>query len=406
MKKRYIFFRGLIATLDLYTDEFVKIYTEQEAECLVLQADRMDEEMMRLKAFMIEPVTAVISMNNIGLHLEFEQGRNIWDQFQIPFYNIMMDHPFHYKKALDHAPEQMILLCMDRNHLEYAERFFPNIRQKMFFPHAGIELSECMIEHEAEGDDLHEMERQPIEKYTKIPISERKIDVLYAGGLSRYAAEGLIPDLGAIKEFDAFELVHHALERLIQEPEHTTECIIEQSLLDINLKFDNKRLSEIISELRFLDSFAVSFYREQIIRMLAENGVTVTIFGAGWDRCEWEYQNVIYGGEVTPVQILELMNQSKIVLNTMTWFKRGAHDRIFNGMLAGAAVVSDTSEYMQENFTSGVELELFSLHHMEDMVRKIQYLLNNPEKAQSIACCGYRIAKEQHMWEKRLNNLI
>ena len=109
---------------------------------------------------------------------------------------------------------------------------------------------------------------------------------------------------------------------------------------------------------------------------------------------------------MTPVQILELMNQSKIVLNTMTWFKRGAHDRIFNGMLAGAAVVSDTSEYMQENFTSGVELELFSLHHMEDMVRKIQYLLNNPEKAQSIACCGYRIAKEQHMWEKRLNNLI
>lgn len=406
MKKRYIFFRGLIATLDLYTDEFVKIYTEQEAECLVLQADRMDEEMMRLKAFMIEPVTAVISMNNIGLHLEFEQERNIWDQFQIPFYNIMMDHPFHYKKALDHAPEQMILLCMDRNHLEYAERFFPNIRQKMFFPHAGIELSECMIEHKAEGDDLNEMERQPIEKYTKIPISERKIDVLYAGGLSRYAAEGLIPDLGAIKEFDAFELVHHALERLIQEPEHTTECIIEQSLSDINLKLDNKRLSEIISELRFLDSFAVSFYREQMIRMLAENGVTVTIFGAGWDRCEWEYPNVIYGGEVTPVQILELMNQSKIVLNTMTWFKRGAHDRIFNGMLAGAAVVSDTSEYMQENFTSGVELELFSLHHMEDMVRKIQYLLNNPEKAQSIANCGYRIAKEQHMWVNRLNNLI
>ena len=385
MKKRYIFFRGLIATLDLYTDEFVRIYMQQGAECLVLDACHMEDEMVRLKAFLLEKVTAVISMNNIGMHLEFEQEQNIWDQFQIPFYNIMMDHPFHYKKALDHAPEQMILLCMDENHVQYAERFFPNIRQVKFFPHAGIELADFT---------------------PKVPIAERKIDVLYAGGLSRYAAEGLIPDLGAIKEFDAFELVHHALERLIQEPEHTTECIIEQSLLDINLKFDNKRLSEIISELRFLDSFAVSFYREQIIRMLAENGVTVTIFGAGWDRCEWEYQNVIYGGEVTPVQILELMNQSKIVLNTMTWFKRGAHDRIFNGMLAGAAVVSDTSEYMQENFTSGVELELFSLHHMEDMVRKIQYLLNNPEKAQSIACCGYRIAKEQHMWEKRLNNLI
>lgn len=381
MKRRYIFFRGLIDTLDLYIDEFVRIFIEDGAECLVINAAQIEDEMLRLKAFLICDVTAAISMNNIGMHLEFEDEQNIWDQFQVPFFNIMMDHPFHYKAALDTAPEQMILLCMDRNHIEYVKRFFPNIKKVYFFPHAGIE------------------------RYQQIPISERKIDVLYAGGLSRYAAEGLIPDLGKIQEFDAFALVKKALEILIQRPELTTEYVIEMCMKEINLIFNDKRLGEIITELRFLDSLAVSFYREQMIRTLAGLGITVTVFGSGWERCEWESTNVIYGGVLPPVQILELMNQSKIVLNTMTWFKRGAHDRVFNGMLAGAAVVSDQSEYLQEQFTNGEQLQMFSLREMEDMAEAVKTLLSDANCAQNMADCGYQQAKKQHMWKNRLQDI-
>lgn len=381
MKSRYIFFRGLLDTLDLYTDEFVEIFMGQDAECLIVDAARIEDEMVRLKAFLISEVTAVISLNNVGLHLEFEEERNIWDQYQIPFFNIMMDHPFHYKAALDTAPEQMVLLCMDRNHVEYVKRFFPNIKKVHFFPHAGIERCQ------------------------QIPISERKIDVLYAGGLSRYAAEGLIPDLGKIQEFDAFALVKKALEILIQQPELTTEYVIEMCIKENNLIFNDKRLGEIIAELRFLDSLAVSFYREQMIRTLAGLGITVTVFGSGWDRCEWESTNVIYGGVLPPVQILELMNQSKIVLNTMTWFKRGAHDRVFNGMLAGAAVVSDQSEYLQEQFTNGEQLQIFSLREMKDMAEAVKMLLSNVNCAQNMADCGYQQAKKQHMWKNRLQDI-
>lgn len=380
MKKRYIFFRGLIDTLDLYTDEFVKIFMEYGAECLVINAPQIEDEMLRLKAFLIHEVTAVISLNNIGLHLEFEVGKNIWDQFQIPFFNIMMDHPFHYKTALDTAPEQMILLCMDKNHVTYVKRFFPHIKDVRFFPHAGIE------------------------RCKDIPIAERKIDVLYAGGLSRYAAEGLIPDLDKIQEFDAFSLVKNALEILIQKPELTTEYVIESCIEEINLTLNDKRLGEIITELRFLDSLAISFYREQMIRTLAEHGVTVTVFGMGWERCEWESPNVIYGGVIPSAQILELMNESRIVLNTMTWFKRGAHDRIFNGMLAKAAVVSDQSEYLAEQFKNGEQLQMFSLHEMDRMTEAVKTLLSDEKCAQDMADCGYHMAKKHHMWKSRLQD--
>lgn len=391
MKKRYIFFKGLIDTLDLYTDEYVNICSKEGAECLVIDAGTIDREIIRLKAFLIKDVTAVISMNNIGMHLEFEDGLNIWDQYQIPFYNILMDHPFHYKAALDRAPEQMILLCMDRNHVEYVKRFFPNIKRVAFFPHAGIELQKKDAAYAGES--------------CYVPIEERKIDVLYAGGLSRYAAEGLIPDLGSIREFDAFELVKNALEKLINNPELTTEHVIEQCLQEINFKINDKKLGETIAELRFLDALAVSFYREQAVRILAENGVTVTVFGVGWDRCEWESPNVVYAGVTSPAQILELMNQSKIVLNTMTWFKQGAHDRIFNGMLAGAAVVSDRSEYVEEIFTKQKQLQLFSLDGIKELPEIVKSLLQHPRVAQDMADCGYEETRRRHMWINRLQDI-
>lgn len=393
MKKRVILFRGLIRTLDLYTDEFIKIFAEQDMECLVLDVLQMEEEMIKLKAFLINPVSAAVSFNNIGLHLEFEDGQNIWDQFQIPFYNILMDHPFHYKTALDHAPEQMILLCMDRNHVEYTKRFFPRVRRVEFFPHAGIERNGHLMTGQ-------EIRSEKSGQY--MPVSERQIDVLYAGGLSRYAAEGLIPDLGSIREFDAFVLVKNALERLIQNPSLTTEAVIESCLKEMHVEFQDEQLGTVISELRFLDSLAVSFYREQVIRTLAGNGVTVTVFGEGWNRCEWESEYVVYGGVIPPGQILELMNQSRIVLNTMTWFKRGAHDRIFNGMLAGAAVVSDRSEYLLEQFTDGDQISMFSLGDLNAMAEKVKELLSDEKCAQRMADCGYREASQRHRWINRL----
>ncbi len=386
MNGRYIFFKGVIDTLDLYTDEFVKIYTQHQDECLVLDAGCMDEEIVRLKAFLLEPVTAVISFNNIGMQLAFSEGVNVWDQYGVPFYNILMDHPFHYKEMLEQAPQQAVLLCMDENHAAYVRRFFPNIKRTEFFPHAGIEAA-------ADGD------------FAYLPLAERKIDVLYAGGLSRYAAEGLIPDLGKIVDFDAFVLVKNALERLIQEPDYTTEFVIEQCLKDLNFTFDNQKLGEIVAKLRFVDAFAVSFYREQMVRMLVESGVTVTVFGTGWNRCEWEHPNLVYGGGIPPYQILELMRQSRIVLNTMTWFKRGAHDRIFNGMLAGAAVVSDTSAYLEECFTSGRELQMFSLKDMRGLVDSVRDLLTDPKRAQNMADCGYQAARDKHRWINRLRDI-
>ena len=67
------------------------------------------------------------------------------------------------------------------------------------------------------------------------------------------------------------ELVHH--------PDRTTEEVIEEYLKDRRSDIPDKRVQEIIVQMRFIDSYATSFFREQAVRILVENGIRVTAYG-------------------------------------------------------------------------------------------------------------------------------
>lgn len=220
-------------------------------------------------------------------------------------------------------------------------------------------------------------------------------------------AQGLIPDLSLVTEFDALALSRDVLQELAEHPWQTTEEVIEKYLKEQGLDYRDEQLNGIICRLRFLDSFALSYYREQAVRILVENGIRVTVYGAGWDQCEWaDNANLTLAGKIPAPGILTVMNDTKIVLNTMTWFKDGAHDRVFNGMLAGAVVMTDESDYLQTRFVSGQELEMFPLSGMAGLPERVKYLLNHLESAQKIAECGYQCAKSHDTWTNRIDEIV
>ena len=83
--------------------------------------------------------TAVVTFNNMGYNLE-ENGENIWERYEVPYIDILMDHPFHFERPLKEMPATAIVLCTDRNHVKYIRRYYKNICQTDFLPHAGVEL--------------------------------------------------------------------------------------------------------------------------------------------------------------------------------------------------------------------------------------------------------------------------
>lgn len=384
--KRLIFFVGVYDTLDLFTYELQREFEKLQYETMIFDSRNMEKSLKQLAEFVMQPVKAVITFNNLGFNMEIQAGKNIWDELQIPCINILMDHPFCYRTALEAAPANAIVLCTDRNHMRYLQRFYPQIQIVGYLPHAGKEL---------EG--------------TRKPIAERTIDVLYAGNLSKSFAGNIMPDLKKYTEFDAAMVCEKAYDNLIEHSWKTTEQALEESLIAAGVKLEENELNAVISDLHFVDLYAVSYYREKTVRILAENGIRVNLYGAGWDNCEWITRpNVFYGGKIPADDVVKKMQDTKIVLSTMTWFKDGTHDRVFNGMMQGAVAVSDTSGYMKEEFCGfkngaedNRELVMFELEEMDRLPEMVKEVLDNPQKAQEIADRGYEKAKKGHTWEAR-----
>ncbi len=390
MQKTIIYFSGIYDTLDLFTYELKEAFEQMGYGSFVYDTtveEVSKRELITLLESAGDKATdrfACITFNNMGYNLEALNGNNIWEYYGISYINILMDHPFHYDKPLRLAPSVSIVLCTDRNHVRYIRRFHKHIRQTDYLPHAGVEL---YCKHK--------------------PLSERGIDVLYAGALPIYTVENLIPDLTSIPEVDGEELAGNVLSELASHPKRTTEEVIEEYIRDRRNDISEERMRELIVKLRFLDSYATSFFREQAVRILVDSGIHVTTYGTGWNQCDWSNSPYLtYGGKVLAHEVLPLMNNAKIVLNTMTWFKAGSHDRVFNGMLANAAVVTDDSAYMRREFTDGRELVMFSLEDLRELPERVCDLFGHLKKAQEMADCGYRAACENHTWKSRAEYII
>jgi glycosyltransferase involved in cell wall biosynthesis len=329
----------------------------------------------------------VLTFNNLGFNMELVPGKNIWDELGILCVNILMDHPYCHKAALDAAPANAAVLCPDRNHMRYVQRFYPNIPITGFLPHAGKKL-----------------------RLEPKPISERSMDVFYAGSLSRKYAHDIIPDFSQY-DFDAKEIADRAYQDLLTHPHKTAEDAIESALLAAGIHLSETDLCDFIESIHYIDMLATSHFREATVRTLVESGIDVYLCGSGWDVCTWLSNPHLHNlGRISADEVVRQMGDAKIVLSTMTWFKDGTHDRVFNGMLAGAVAVSDSSIYMREEFCGDpehpdAELILFELEQISQLPQMLRDLLSSPARMQQIADKGRSTALAEHTWKHRAQEL-
>ncbi len=376
-----VFCTGGIDILDIFSYELMREFGRMGYECLEMNNTKPQESLAKLGNFLPRPIKAVISFNHLMQNLELVPGKNLWEQIGACYINILMDHPFVYREDLDRMPAGSVQLCIDRNHMDYIRRFHPSVGTYGFLAHGGKNL-----------------------RRVPVPIRERTIGVMYAGSLTKYALDRIKPDFASYP-FPAEEICEKAVQRLIRDPSVRSEVAIEDALRETGVLVSDDEMSKLITEFRFVDLTAVSYYREKAVQVLAEAGVHVTIFGTGWEKCEWtQLLNVDMRGRVSADTVVEAMQNARIVLNTLTWFKDGAHDRIFNGMLSGAVVVTDSSKYLKEIF-SDEELLMFELPEVETLPEKVGKLLEDPDRMQRMADAGRMEVLEHHTWEARAREL-
>lgn len=387
--KRIIMFEGDIETTAYFSRQMEKTFQREGYEILFYDYKREKESARELLKFLKKGETAVVTFNFHGLcgnsEIFFDEAQSgyIWDDFDVPCINIVVDHPLYYHRLLKSIPKNYIHVSIDKNHERYMEEYFPGITRGPFLPLAGTGL---------------------LPKGQYKPIKERSMDIVFTGNYVRPENFDVYIERAG-EEYANF--YRGILRELKEHPERLLEDVAKRHICREIPEATHDEIKETLSNMTFLDMYIRFYFRQEAVRLLADAGFPVHVFGIGWDEVPIEKkENLIIGGSLNSLECLEKIADGKISLNVMPWFKEGTHDRIFNSMLNGAVCLTDSSLYLDRYLRDGENAALFKLEELNRLPQIAEELLKDGNRLQSIADRGYDMAKEAHTWEHRALKLI
>lgn len=348
-----------------------------EVEVCETNGNEADLEEM-LMQYVGKTFRAIIDMNSRLQRLEMDEGGRYLDQIDAPFYNYIVDHPLYHHPVIKIGLKNSNIICIDRNHVDYIKKYYPGIKNTIFMPLGAMEA------------------------FNHIPYEERKIDVLFAGTYepSQSILEQIMQSAYQVEIMDMIALLKS---KVWMTQEEALKVLQQQNEQDKN----QDEFGDKLNSYYLVDKYLRAYYRELLIELLLEHKIKVTVLGYGWETFNSLHKEYLIIKEHVSFPIsLEIMANSKIVLNIMPWFKDGIHDRVLCAMANQAVCITDSSSYIEEQFVDGKDLMLYSIDKMKQVPPMIADLLLDTNRAKQIALCGYQKVKKKHMWKNRLEETI
>lgn len=384
--KKIILFTGGVETLDFFSLELSKTFRALGHDIFIFDYNKEAESSYRLLQFYEKDNTVVLSFNYHGMCneniLRDESAEYIWDGLGIHCYNIIVDHPFYYDRFMPQLPKNYTHISIDLNHLEYMKRFYPHISNGPFLPLGGTLLS---------SDEYG----------AALPIKERPIDIVFTGSWAEpeYWEQYMYEEGPEYAEF-----YHKILNIQLDNPDLTFEEIFEPAIraeAEDADEITDEALRETYAHLICFDMYVRYYFRGELIKALADSGLKITCIGGGWEHLKCSHpENITCFDYTNSLNCLLQIRQAKVSVNVMPWFKRGAHDRIFNSMLQGAVCFTDSSEYLDTILKDNENCIMWSLNDIPAAAEKLKMALQDTDRLQRIADKGYELALS-HTWAER-----
>lgn len=368
-------------TLCVFTEELEK--SLERLGYRVVTVDLNDETETNQKINMLAAlrVKAFIGFNGIGAGVQLSDGAYLQDVLNGPYYGFFVDHPVYQYNRLATPIRNMNAFVVDESHADYIRLHHPGIRKVQMIPHGGIMPAEV----------------QPYEK--------RKRDLVFFGSFVR--PEKILEQIDRLPEQGLTDIVYNVIERMLTDFQITIDIAFDAMLQENDLNLSAEDYHSFMSYIRLADTYVRQYFRYLIVKTIAEAGIKIELYGEGWGDLQCgAKENLIIHEPVSCREACDIMNDSKIVLNIMPWFKKGSHERIFMAMLAGAVCITDESTYINQEFTDNVEIITYSLKRLAELPMKIKYLLQDAGAAGDIAEAGRKKAEGFHTWENRAETML
>lgn len=305
----------------------------------------------------------------------------LWDYLQIPHWSILLD-PVIYSMELTHGAYAMASSVDLEDHLLLQDQGFEN---SFFFPHA--------IENELINSGR----------------PEKIYDVVFLGSCYDYES---LQDLWKEEQPEEInQLILLAARKVLSDPSTSIRQALNQALAEFNIpqeKVDYPILFYCI------DRYTRGKDRIELIKSIKD--AQIHIFGApaedeirtlkGWDDYLAGCDNVVLHPPVSFQEGLEILKQSKIALNSVPFFKRGSHERVFTALACGALPLTTATLYWQEQFIEGEDILFYQPWKRQDVNAIISTILNDEAKRQQMVANGSRKVQAMHTWDQRVDLLL
>lgn len=197
-----------------------------------------------------------------------------------------------------------------------------------------------------------------------------------------------------------YRLYECMFDRLVCDSSLTIEKALFDTLEQFGWSVSEEMLKTMLRCSEAIDWTIRTYQRETVINTLAESGMELYLLGKGWkDYSGIRHSNVhIVDGWVDYRRTLEITAETRISLNVMPWFKAGTHDRIFNAILQRSVPLTDSSAWLAENFTDGVDIAYYDLKKLDQLPAIVQHLLTDVPYAEAIIQKGYEKVVHNLTW--------
>lgn len=377
--KRIVMFEGGVETLAFFSHRMAEQFEKMGYVVFFYDLKNEEYSARKLRKFIRVGETVLVTFNFQGLEKEpgvyKEDIGYVWDTYKIPCYNIAADHPYFYHERLADLPRDYHHISIDRMQEAYFKEFYPEFVHEGFLSLAGTMLAQ--------------------EKTV-----EKGYDVILTGNYTKLSF--FEPYINWINdEYAAF--YRGIIDELIRQPHLTVEQVALKHCEREMGKEPNDQLRIALSKMIFIDLYVRNYWRGKVVRTLVNAGIPVDVVGKGWEELEdvRSPENLRIHPQTDSLTCLKMIQQSKVSVNVMPWFKDGAHDRVFNSILNGAVCVSDTSKYLCEELKEQEGICYYDLEHVDELPDKVKDLLQNEKKMQDIVARGMAKVLDMHTWAER-----
>lgn len=346
-----------------------------------LLSDDIAQQERELKNLTTKHFDAVFDINSMLPNVMLDDDYYL-DLFDAPFYHMIVDHPMHVHYSLNIPLKNYHVLCLDRHHQKYIEQYYPHIKKVHFFPFGGIP-----------ADEFHP------EAVRKIPSGDRQIDLLFPGTytpLDYYRQQ-----IEAISS-EQWKMAQHILSLMKSGCEKEIDELYRDEILPDTDFFPLKMYKS-----RLIDRYIREWYRQSILQKLLQAGIHIHVMGFRWEMFHPSAASIL---TILPpcsyARQLQVLSESKMVLNIQPLFLDGPHDRIMNTMINHSVAVTDQCTYMKEYFIPQKDYIAYNKNDPEGAADQISILLRKTDRLDEIIQNGCQKVSNMHTWEHRIKKLL